>query len=177
MCQYINIVLPAETKLEKVKPLFEKHELGYRPFQNNFILQQLKKGGLLINTTSKQCDCGSVIASDSHPSSMDIQPKDIERLKRKGWSETKINNWIANKTKTNIHAKERDKERDQWTSFLDEVILKNNVGKIGLYIHWYDEIMESEELTFAGRERISLTEMKSDTLDKLNYDVLYEFVP
>lgn len=84
MCQYINIVLPTDIKLDKIKPFLTKHGLGCRPFQNNFILNQIPKGGQLINTTVNQCDCGSVIASASHHSNSDIQPNDIERLKRKG---------------------------------------------------------------------------------------------
>jgi hypothetical protein len=118
MCQYINIVLPTDVKLEKIKPLLVKHCLGCQPFQNNFILRQISKGGQLVNTTFDQCDCGSVIASAFHPSSRDIQPKDIERLKGKGWSETKIKNWTESKTKMNTQAKDRDKEREQWTRFL-----------------------------------------------------------
>ena len=177
MCQYINIVLPTDTKLDKVKTLFTKHGLGCRPFQNNFILRQIPKGGQLVNTTVNQCDCGSVIASASHHSSRDIQPNDIERLKRKGWSETKIKNWTESKTKTNTHAKERDKERDQWAKFLEEVIIENKIGKVGLYIHWYDDKMEDEEIVFSTRERVSLTTLEGDTLDKLNYDILYEFIP
>ena len=177
MCQYINIVLPTDIKLDKVKSLFTKHGLGCRPFENNFILRQIPKGGQLVNTTVNQCDCGSVIASASHPSSRDIQPNDIERLKRKGWSETKIKNWTESKTKTNTQAKERDKERDQWTKFLEEVIMENKIGRVGLYIHWYDDKMEDEEIVFNSRERVSLTALKGDTLDKLNYDILYEFIP
>jgi hypothetical protein len=175
MCHYINIVLPTDVKLDRVKSLLTKHGLGCRPFQNNFILQQIPKGGQLVNTTANQCDCGSVIASASHPSSRDILPNDIERLKRKGWSETKIKNWIENKTKTNTQ-KERDKERDQWTKFLEEAVMENKIGKVGLYIHWYDSTMEDEEIVFNSRERVSLTALKGDMLDKLSYDTLYEFI-
>ena len=177
MCQYINIVLPTDAKFDKVKFLLTKHGLSCRPFQNNFILRQIPKGGQLVNTTVNQCDCGSVIGSASLPSSRAIQLNDIERLKRKGWSETKIKNWTESKTKTNTQAKERDKERDQWTKFLEEVIMKNKIGKVGLYIHWYDDKMEDEEIVFNSRERVSLTTLKRDTLDKLNYDILYEFIP
>jgi len=177
MCQYINIVLPTDVKLDKIKPFLTKHGLGCRPFQNNFILKQIPKGGQLVNTTVNQCDCSSVIASASLPSNRDIQPNDIERLKRKGWSETKIKNWTESKTKSNTQAKERDKERDQWTKFLEEVILENIIGKVGLYIHWYEDKLEKEEIVFNSREKVPITELKGDVLDKLNYDILYEFIP
>lgn len=177
MCQFINIVLPTDVKLDKVKPLLSKHGLGCQPFQNDFILRQIAKGGQLVNTTSNQCDCGSVIASASNPSSRDNQPNDIEKLKRKGWSETKIKNWIDSKTKTNTQAKEQDKEREQWTNFLEEIILENKIGKVGLYIHWYDSKMEDEEVIFNSKERVSLAELKGDKLEKLKYDILYEFIP
>jgi hypothetical protein len=175
MCQYINVVLPKDTMVAKSKPLFEKHGLGYHPFQNSFVLGQFKKDVQLINTTSKQCDCGSVIGSDANHSGKSIQPKDIERLKHKGWSETKIKNWIANKTKTDTHAKEHETERNQWISFLREVIWENNIGMVGLYIHWYDNDISDEKITFRNKEKISLSELQGDALDKLNYDILYEF--
>jgi hypothetical protein len=177
MCQYITIVVPIDVKLENIKPLITKHGLGCRPFQSNFILQQIPKGGQLVNTTASYCDCGSVIASASHPSTKEIKPSDIERLKRKGWSETKIKNWNENKSKTNTQAKEHDKERLQWTTFLEEVIMEKSIGKVGLYIHWYEDSMENEEIVFISRERVSVIQLKGDTLDKLNYDTLYEFIP
>src|SRR5438128_1204985 len=136
MCQYINVVLPIDVKADKIKPLLVKHGFGYHPFHNSFVLRQFNKGIQLVNTTSKQCDCGSVIGSNANHSSRSIQPKDIERLRSKGWSETKINNWIANKTKTDIQAQERDTERNQWMNFLHEVIWENHIGIVGLYIHW-----------------------------------------
>ena len=177
MCQYINVVLPADIKTDKLKPLFAKHGLGYSPFQNSFVLGQLKKNVQLVNTTTRQCDCGSVIGSDSNQTSKGVQPKDIERLKRKGWSETKINNWMASKTKTDLQAQERDTERSQWTDFLKEAIRKDNFGMVGLYIHWYDNNIFDEEITFKEKRRIPLSELQDDTLDKLQYDTLYEFVP
>lgn len=175
MCQYVNVVLPKNAKVDKIKPLFAKHGLGYHPFKNVFVLQQLKKDVQLINTTSKQCDCGSVIGSDANGSSRSALPKDIERLEHKGWSETKINNWIANKTKTDNQGKEHDAERHKWISFLREITRENNIGAIGLYIHWYDNDINTEEITFKSKEKISLSELVDNTLDKLNYDILYEF--
>lgn len=89
MCQYINIIVPTDIKLDKIKLLLTKHGLGSRPFQNNFILRQIAKGGQLVNTTANNCDCSSVIGSAARSAHSDVQLTDIERLKRKGWSERK----------------------------------------------------------------------------------------
>jgi hypothetical protein len=177
MCQYINIVLPIGVQLDELKPILTKHGLGCHPFLNDSVLRQITKGGQLVNTTVKQCDCGSVIASASHPSSGDVQPNDIERLKRKGWSGTKINNWIKSKTKTNTQAHERDRERDQWTKFLEEVLLVKKIAQVGLYVHWYEHSIEDEEIVLNCRERVSIASLNEDTLGKLQYDRLYEFIP
>ncbi|OQP47300.1 hypothetical protein A4H97_07290 [Niastella yeongjuensis] len=177
MCQYINVVLSADLKTEMIKPLFAKHGLGYNPFQNQFIFQQLKKNVQLVNTTTKQCDCGSIIGIESHPAGKGIQPKDIERLRRKGWSETKIKNWIADKTKTDFQAQDREKERIQWMVFLHEAINEYMIGMVGLYIHWYDNSIFDEEIIFKDKKKISLSELQVDTLGKLRYDILYEFIP
>ncbi len=177
MCQYINVVLPADVKSCDIQSLLTKHGLGYYPFRNGFVVQQFKKDVQLINTTTKQCDCGSVIGSDRNNLSKGVRPQDIERLRDKKWSETKIKKWIADKTKTDIQAKERDQERNQWMGFLQEAIKSDKIGKIGLYIHWYDNNIFDEEITFNDKRKISITELASDTLDKLSYDTLYEFIP
>jgi hypothetical protein len=176
MCQYITIVLPTEIKLEKVKQSFTKHGLGCRPFQNKFVHKQIPNGGQLINTTSKMCDCDSVIASASYPSKSDIQQNDIERLKSKGWSTTKIKNWTESKTKSNTQTINRDQERDNWIKFLQEIIIENKIGKVGLYIHWYEDKIEDEEIVFNSQNRISIRNINGDQLDNLHYDILYEFV-
>ncbi|MFN8360906.1 MAG: hypothetical protein U0264_13415 [Candidatus Kapaibacterium sp.] len=177
MCQYINIIVPTDIKLDKIKLLLTKHGLGSRPFQNNFILRQIAKGGQLVNTTANNCDCSSVIGSAARSAHSDVQLTDIERLKRKGWSEKKIKKWVENKAKTNTQIKEWDRERDQWTMFLEEAMKENNIGKLGLFIHWYNGNMEDEEVLFNRKEKVSLMTFKDDTLDKLKYDILYEVIP
>lgn len=176
MCQFITIVLPKDVKLEKIESVLIKHGFGCQAFQNDFILHQIPKGGQLVNTTVGHCDCGSVIASATLPSSKDIKPNDIEQLKRKGWSETKIKNWIESKSKANTQTKTHDMERAQWTNFLEEVLVVNKIGKIGLFIHWYDNSMKDEELVFKNRETLSIKSLKGDTLDNMNNDILYEFI-
>ena len=54
--------------------------------------------------------------------------------------------------------------------------MENKISKVGLYIHWYEDKIEDEEIVFNSRERISLSTLNGDKLDKLNYDILYDFI-
>ena len=137
MCRFINIIVPANIDTETIASLLSKHALGCRFVENNFLIRQIEKHGILINTTVNHCDCGSVIASDVHNAKGDELAKDLERLRKKGWSETKIHNWVANKTKANEKEKEREAERDHWMRFLHEAIMENNTRWVGLFIHDY----------------------------------------
>ncbi|MGV3587083.1 MAG: hypothetical protein ACO1OF_08790 [Adhaeribacter sp.] len=95
MCQYITLTLPKDTDLELIKPVFEKYGLAQKVIHNPNVEEQIRKKDFYISTTTNMCDCGSVIASNSKQLSTDQKYRsDIQRMKKKGWSNTKINRWI-----------------------------------------------------------------------------------
>lgn len=129
-----------------------------------------------MNTTPVHCDCDSVIGCEASQGGEDATSKDIERLRGKGWSQTKINNWLASKTRTDSKAQQRSQERQRWIDFLTAATRHPKVGVTGLYSHWYSESLTHEKLTFNNKVRIPLSDLKPATLDHVARDVLYEFV-
>ena len=138
MCQYITITLPKEINLNEVKPLFDQYEMSQHLIHNSYVQTQLNSDDDYINTTSRMCDCDSVIASN--PQHLNLEEKyasDIKRKKKKGWSETKINRWVAQKENSGRN-EELQQDNERWVQFLTELLNENQIGKVGILIHWYD---------------------------------------
>ena len=174
MCQYITITLPKETILDEIEPLFDQYEMSQRLIHNSYVQTQLDSDDYYINTTSRMCDCDSVIASNSqHLNLGEKYASDIKRKKKKGWSDTKINRWIEQKENSGINEKlQLDNER--WMRFLTELLNENQIGKVGILIHWYDLGLDDEPIELKGKRKIQSDDLVGDTLENMEYDVLYE---
>ena len=176
MCQYITITLPKETKLDEIQPLFDQFEMSQRLIHNSHLQAQLKSDDYYINTTSRMCDCDSVIASNSqHLNEKEKYASDIRRMKKKGWSETKINRWIEQKENSGRN-EELKKDNERWQRFLRELLTVDQIGKVGVLIHWYDLGLEDEPIDLKEKRKIKINDVEEDTLENMEYDVLYEFI-
>jgi len=176
MCQYITLTLPKDTDLESIKPVFEKFGLTQKVIHNQFVEEQIRKKDYYISSTSNMCDCGSVIASNSKQLSTDQRYKsDIQRMKKKGWSDTKINRWIEQK-QNGVHDKELLEDNNRWTSFIQEITNEKQVVRVGILIHWYSLGLEEEKIEIKEIQNIKVDAITEDTLEKLDYDKMYYFI-
>ena len=82
MCQYITITLPRETRLDEVQSLFDRFEMSQHLIHNAHLQSQIESDYYYINTTSRMCDCDSVIASNAqHLNEKEKYASDIKRKK------------------------------------------------------------------------------------------------
>lgn len=176
MCQFITITLPKETNLDEIKPLFDQFEMSQHLIHNSYVQTQLNSDDHYINTTSRMCDCDSVIASNfQHLNLEEKYASDIKRKKKKGWSETKINRWIVQKENSGRN-EELQQDNERWMQFLTELLNVNQIGKVGILIHWYDLGLEDEPIDLKEKRKIQSDDLVDDTLENMEYDILYEIV-
>ena len=176
MCQYITITLPRETRLDEVQSLFDRFEMSQHLIHNAHLQSQIESDYYYINTTSRMCDCDSLIASNAqHLNEKEKYASDIKRKKKRGWSDTKISRWIKQKENSGRN-EELKQDNERWQQFLKELLTIDQIGKVGVLIHWYDLGLEDELIDLREKRKIKFSDLSEDTLENLEYDILYEFV-
>jgi hypothetical protein len=186
MCYYITAILPKETKIEALIPVFDTYEMVFDPVNNENVKSQLRSGKLYFRPTQGYCDCdtvlGSLDISQKHESLVDS--KKVKKLRKKGWSEEEINNWVTEKTQKERAKKQkkdkfwpefRNQQATRWIYFLRELLDTGLTSHVGLLIHWYKGGLASEQIELKKTQRINIESISAEILMHLKEDVLYEF--
>ncbi len=187
MCLYITATLPRDAKLSCIAPIFESHHLSFEAISNPYVLEQLHPGDVYISTTSRHCDCGSVLGSLGRRDGEEPEGygHELKKLKRKGWSEAKIRRWLEQKEQTKEKHVRRDEARatnqtpvaQYWVDFISAVLGSKCIGRVGILLHFYHMDVEGERIKILGNESVKLDELTPRLLMEMEYDVLYEFLP
>ena len=175
MCQFNNIILPANTNLDEVRSLFRQNKFNASQVYNSSLSQQLPDK-IFLMSPKNQCDCGSVISSARHQTTSTFPTdKEVERLKLKGWSETKIKNHFANKQKANSHkTDEIETERANWSNLIKSIFASTKLNSFGILAHEYVGDISTEAITVKAKTKIKTAEFVPQQLENLLLDVYYE---
>lgn len=176
MCTYIFAVLPQETDAEALRPLAKQHEISLKKVEWG---EFRSVAGSIFYTTWGFCDCGTVIGSAHYPVHGEpheqIIARETEKLRRKGWSETKIARWRADKDKSvekGIAARERELQR--WLDFVPAALNSRTVPWLGVFYHSYNY---EHARQIVRTERHSADHVTEQFLKQMQEDVLYRFTP
>ncbi|MFL9449575.1 hypothetical protein AB0758_00275 [Tolypothrix bouteillei VB521301_2] len=186
MCYFITAALPKDTDLKSASALFEQFKLGFEIIDNPHIKAQLPLGEYYVLTTRSQCDCGTVLGSLYCETSSKLlaDSSEIQKLKKKGWSEGKIQRWISEKEKIwekNERMVQGNLERGKaeasvWLEFLTSVLESIPTKRISLLLHWYKRGIANERIGFKRVVTQPISEVNAEYLLKIEQDVLYSFV-
>ncbi|MEM7370895.1 MAG: hypothetical protein AAF587_19930 [Bacteroidota bacterium] len=178
MCHYITAILPAHADLQAINAIGKSYGVSFSTLGNEHIERQLQSDQQYLWKESKFCDCGTSFGAfacyqHTHP---DTSLKDIKKLRKKGWSEAKIQKWLDNKARSkqkNERSEEWSKktyEQDArvWIQFLTDLASENICGYLGLLFHWYRGGIESE--------RIDIVQTHETGIDQLNEDAIFHFL-
>ena len=115
------------------------------------------------------CDCGTYLGINNRRTSGDIDPeREIGKLKKKNWSDTKINRWLDQKQsiKNERESPAMKDEMTRWIGFIHEVLVTENtkVHKLGILLHMYSGHLDTENIVLK-EEKIEKTCEESDLLD------------
>ena len=183
MCHYITATFPGDARLEAIAALLDRHALGFERIDNPHVRGQLRPGDVQVSTTRKMCDCGTMLASRSRP---EVEERTLERevrkLRAKGWSEARIERWLAEKAMAADRAvRERgsmadghEPEVERWLAVISEALNAGYARRFGLLVHWYSGGLESERLQLGPTQSVPLSELSATTLLEMREDALLE---
>ncbi|MBI1781962.1 MAG: hypothetical protein HYR66_11425 [Sphingobacteriales bacterium] len=153
--------------------------MEFEDCNNEHITKQLSKTEKYLWKKSKMCDCGTSLgeASFKNDKTERVQKSEIDKLKKKGWTETKITRYLADKKKSEDKVAQQNdailnsksNELDNYVNFIQEVIKNTDTEIFGLLLHWYSKGTESENIKLTDRKII-----QSKTLTVLDLKTLEE---
>jgi hypothetical protein len=175
MCYFITAVLPRSANLPVLTDIAVRHGRALKPQRNPSIEEHLKPGEHYFLTTQDHCDCGTCLGALSRDESKIERQKNAadneeSKLRRKGWSETKLKRWKEQKAERLTKSKSA-LDATNWQSLLNDMLNSYQTPFVGLLLHCYNGPIE-EHIDLQGREVASVT---AENLAQMQEDVLYEF--
>lgn len=182
MCYFITATLPQDTNLTKLKTIIKQYEMGFAPLINSSVIQQLPAGNLYFTATKAHCDCDTVLGCELQTESQDVSDNsDIKRLRKKGWSQSKIDRWLTEKEQSReaekLEQKQKNKaEAQRWLGFIKDMLILGKVSHIGILKHLYGGDIEKEKFIICDTVNIGISQTTIDYLFTLKEDTLYMFL-
>ncbi|WP_299085406.1 hypothetical protein [uncultured Ruegeria sp.] len=181
MCFFISIVVKGgDTKAIDVA--LRRHGRRARPLENASLRKALQSDEHHFLTTVGHCDCGTVLSPglNSIEKQNSQRSKNVARLRKKGWSATKIDRWIADRTKAEDRAEQQHQLNapdtfELWTNVIHEVIAIDGVHQAGILLHFYSGHDEDEGIELV-RKSVSVDDF-TDQLRNIKEDQLLIAVP
>ena len=175
MCTYITAVLPEGTDKGAAAKVFDRHKHGFEILEK--APPAVGREDLYVLTTRKHCDCGTALGSGADRVEERKNPLDeVPQLRKKGWSETKIQRWLSDKLNPPQRAEpNREEELARWEAFIRDVLETGVAPSLGLFVHFYNERFEDDIIRHV--ERVPLSQLTTELLLNMRDDTLYIFLP
>jgi hypothetical protein len=187
MCHFITAIIDKRINLDKLNELGQENIITFHTCDNDYVRNQLKETELYVAKNCKYCDCGTqlgMLTREQSPDPFRIEKREIDRLERKAWSDTKIKRWIADREKSiekdrakydNL-ANGKHSDIQNWMMYFNKAVPDNQVNHIGLLLHWYKRGLENERIKIKERKIIKMSDLTEDNLLKMEEDVVYDIV-
>lgn len=181
MCYFVVAALPSQADLEPISEVFEKHGRKLASVDLEIYGPSIPDNRGLYFTCKCMCDCDTPIGSRANGRAQrGPSDRELSKLKKKGWSQAKIDRWIESK-KSSLIEKERKRLSDekstasgidQWIDLIRDAVGLRCLNKLGLILIWSPRRRNhlSKKIT------VSLSELSSDLLREVEENVLYDFV-
>lgn len=176
MCHFITATLPAGLSSEAVETIARNHGRNWLSASNKYVARHLDDGEQYFYTTRGHCDCGTSLGSsragDKDESKL---AKQLKKLRRKGWSEAKIDRWLKDKEKARSNRPEPENDAAIWVALIDNVLGSTDAKYVGLLLHFYSGDLNDEQIAISHVETVPRSELTEDRLRAIHEDVLYRF--
>lgn len=184
MCHYITGLLSPDADSSAVGRVAKSHLRKWQPLEKHSLRSTLRDGETYYLTTRGMCDCGTGLGvlTTGTPREPNYQRK-AKRLRKKGWSETKIELWLDGKRREleKIESRNADYLTNppvdvvHWKEFISDVLDANLAEYVGLIVHWYDGLIETERINITDRRWIPYEEVSHEYLLRAEEDVIHTF--
>ena len=181
MCHYITAALPASVDLKSLKPILKAHRQVLRPAANAFVEDRLPPGSQYLSCTSKHCDCVTALGWLRRQEERRTLAGDEVKLRRKGWSEARIQRRSAERARAEEKVERTvaegtpHEEAEWWVAYLRAVLKSGEAEWFGLLLHWYRGDVEPERIHLADSMQVASAEVDAETILRLREDVFYRF--
>jgi hypothetical protein len=160
MCNFITLIAPTKD-VSALKEIMQSHGRNATPIENPSIREVLDSDEYQYLTTSGHCDCGTVLYDDDTTLEDEKEyeekriKKEITRMKRKKWSDKKIERVLKDQSKARSQKSNTGPDSfELWDSILLDLKKKLNLPYVGLFVRLYSGSITTENLT-ASRRRVA----------------------
>jgi len=181
MCHFVTAYVPKDANIVATEALFDQNKFGFKLLDNPNVQKQLSCPVIQVLTTRSSCDCGTRLASatqfvrDESPNK-----RDIEKLRDKGWSESRIRRWLDEKAAAAEryeaaelqHSPKPGPETARWVRMIGQLIGSHSAGWVGILVHEYSGGLNSERITLQSHKSIQLASLTEDTLLEMGEDTM-----
>ena len=154
MCHFVTLIVPAHDE-EDVRGVMERHGRAARPIDNPSIRKLLRAGERQYLTTRGHCDCGTVLAP-RHRSAETFEQRlasQAARLRRQGWSESKIARAIEDRRRAEARPDRAGVDSlELWNDVLHDLREELGLPYAALFVHFYSGEIETEAFDASRRE-------------------------
>lgn len=165
MCQFNLLVIDKEFNKDELRKIVTESGFGYRIINFGRLPNEIGEGRRIILTTKDHCDCGSILGINKQGSLSKINiEKEKQKLRKKKWSESKIDRHLQNKLKKESKRMGESElgnemEENNWIR-LAETLLKEKVV-FGILFHHFEGLIEEEEIEIEKVNEIPIVSLKS----------------
>lgn len=171
MCLFIILILPTQDTVA-VQTVMQRHGRAATPVDNPSIRKVLRDGERQYVSTRGHCDCGTVLATfrERHGTVDQMIAKEADRLRRKGWSETKIARALEDRRRADAKPRRGGSDSlELWDTVLGNLKDDLKLPYAGLIIRDYAGAIETESFT-AFRRDVSADMSWHEALASLQQD-------
>lgn len=171
MCQFNILLTEKSTSNEMLQTILEGLSFGYNEIENKYMCNQIVGLEKVIMTTKGHCDCGSILGIEQSPSSQRIDElKERKKLRKKKWSESKIDRYLEDKLKSQTRNEENEElgnktEEERWLKLIHKLTDENI--KFGLFQHQFSGSLVNERVNLVKTRKVRIGEFTIEDLRKL----------
>ena len=184
MCHYITGLLSPDADSSSVRRFAKAHLLKWERMEKHSLQSTLREGETYYLTTRGTCDCGTslgILHDDERPEP-DYERKK-KKLRKKRWSDQKIERWIEDKRRDLEKAMDRNThhlsnppiEVVHWLRLISDVLDAKAASYVGLLKHWYNGLIETERINIVDRRWIPYKDLDHEYLLRADEDVIHTF--
>ena len=180
MCHYITGILPPQADTAAVERIAQAHGRRWEVMEKHSLQRVLRDGETYALTTAGHCDCGTGLGMLArHARQQPDYSRRVKKLRKQGWSEARIERWLDEKRKRELdlaaYLTTPPNDVLTWCEFVREVLNSGAAKYVGLLLHWYSGLIETEPSSVRDRRWIPLDDLNHECLLRADEDVIHTF--
>ncbi len=183
MCYFITNIIPAKIDQQKADVIIKEYGFQYQSIINPFVAKQLNSDMVYVRLRRSLCDCGTALGSRIPLDRTEFEDeimKKVAMFKKKGWSQSKIERWKAQKIEANEKVESKlagvnGSESARWISFIKKLRQDAGANFVGIMLHFYTGGLIDERISINETVKMKIDEVDEEYITKMKEDVLYVF--